>query len=1318
MGTGDRVAAGNGGKPLMPRALYVTAFTLLGAVCAAWTLLPERWTANPAAASSPAEVLRGEPESLRGTVDVALISPTSASSARVLRTHARESRSAGAYGTASTQNERLAPARKQSRHVQALGLTQGSSFVGVNDLADPSDGALAVGPNHVLELVNTAIGVFARSGVLSRRWNAEDFFALPETARLTDPRAVYDAVRNRFFLAMIGVNPSTDRSTLYTAISRTPDPTGEYCHYSADVSGVDGVGGLAKADFPAIGIDDHAIYLTLVRFPPGVSRGPADVVDTMLRMYPLATLASCPSSFVVETLTTKRTFPDGSLAAVMQPAITYGAPGVQYLVATQSNGGSWAGLLRITNPRTNPALEALTPILIDAYRAPPDVAQPASRFLLDLGSSRIPASAVYRSGSLWFAFTAANNAGTLPAARWYELDPAARAVRQRGAVTFTSYGYAFPAITVDADGNMAMVMAAVGPGTPPSAVVTSRARSDPPGHVGEVETFGEGRSAYESDGTINPVPWGDYYGIALDPDGRRIWAQGTYASSTRTWSTAIASFVVTSGGSTTPATPAPARTATPPPPTPVLASPSPGGPAAGVAQTLYLPNVTKMLGGPAGWQTPFIVQNVGQEVTDLEISFYRFSDGSLVTQRVVKALAPGTSFAEVPNNDPALPRDAQFSVVVRSTRSPIVAVVNEHQGAGPRAESGSYVGLAGGSTSVFLPYVAKSAGSWVSPFIVQNLGSAVANVTAHFISLDGTRSATLTRVIAPGRSAVVDPSVEPALITGVEYAVRVASDRPVGVVVNVHSDAPSIAAPRMFSYNGVPATDSVTVYLPYVARSAGGKTSRLFVQNMGTVEATPQLTFRRLTAGAHVTVTAPASVRPGASWSFDLGRTVTGTGCPAEGAANCVVEGEHAAVITGGRFAVLNAVMGPATAMGFTGSSAGASRVFLPNVTRTLGGPLGWTTPIVLQSAGATSATLRWHRFADAALVLTQPVSGLSTGVSVRIDPRTLALADDTQYAVVVEAVGAVHAVVTELNFEGGDGDMAYEGFAATAAPAAPTTPTPAPVLPPQPTPTPSPTVGTYSPVTYSDGWRLTLVRVEEQAPTSYDLPRPGMRFVAVFVRFDNGTLTVRRYGTFDFRLRDGRGVRHSPQIFFFGRNDLLVSGELAPGGFVAGSLVFEVPVGDLALRLIYDEGIRYTQASFTLFAGVAAPPAPPSRYAPVVYADGWRLSVLRLEDNAAGPYAPPSAGMRYVGVMVRFDNTSATTHRVSIFDFALRDGVGVRRLPRLFVDRTDEFDSGNIVPGDFLAGMLIFEAPIDDTNLELIYEGGISHSQATIRLY
>lgn len=449
-------------------------------------------------------------------------------------------------------------------------------------------------------------------------------------------------------------------------------------------------------------------------------------------------------------------------------------------------------------------------------------------------------------------------------------------------------------------------------------------------------------------------------------------------------------------------------------------------------QVVYLPNVTKTLGGTNGWVTPFIVQNVGTSATTLEVSFFAFSDGSPVTCRKITQLQAGTSFADVPNNDADLPDNSQFSVVVRSFGTPVVSVVNEHQGSGSRAEALSYVGLAAGSTTLALPYVAKLVDGWLTTFIIQNVGASAAAVTAAFRPATGA-AVQLTRTIGPGRSAVVDPSVEPTLRTGLEYAVLLTSDQPIAAVVNAHNDGPTVSAPRGFSYNGtVPvATD---LYLPYVARNAAGvgRSSRILVQNTGGADATPTLTFRRLDrGGTAVAMRAPDPLPPGAVWSFDPGLASDGTTCPVQGSATCIAEGEHSAVVSGGTFAVLNALLSTATAMGYMARPAAPSRMYLPNVTRTLGGANGWTTPIVLQSAGTAAATLRWYRFADGSLAQTQSVSGLLPGLGLVVDPRTVSgLSDDAQYAVVVDAPGPIVAIVMELAFQGGDGAMIYEGFA------------------------------------------------------------------------------------------------------------------------------------------------------------------------------------------------------------------------------------------------------------------------------------------------
>ncbi len=467
--------------------------------------------------------------------------------------------------------------------------------------------------------------------------------------------------------------------------------------------------------------------------------------------------------------------------------------------------------------------------------------------------------------------------------------------------------------------------------------------------------------------------------------------------------------------------------------------------------TNYLPNITKFFGGLTGFQTPFIVQNTGTATTDLEVTFYRFSDGSCVTRRTVAGLAPGRSFADVPNNDTDLPGNTQFSVVVRSFGSNIVSVVNEHQGTGDRAEALSYDGFSAGALGVSLPNIVRRFYGYHSPFIMQNLGTASASVTARFVSFDGSVPAiSASRTIAPGQSKFVEPNSDdpalgaPGLTNGTQYAVTVTSDQPIAVVVNTHLDDASVEHPVAYATDGI-TTGAASVYGPYAAKNAQGigRVSTVVVQNTatpGSGAVTPSLAFTPLGGGSAQTFTSPAALAPGAAWAFDP-RFMGGAASPdpsrlcgsAAVAAVCLGDGEYSFVASaaGGAIAAEVNVISPLTAMGYTAEPAPGARSFLPNITRTLGGPGGWTTPILLQSVSASGATLQWYRFSDGVLAYTQTVA-IPAGSGIRIDPLAQpTLTDDTQYAVVVTGTGGtVTAIVVELA-QGGDNAMIYEGFAA-----------------------------------------------------------------------------------------------------------------------------------------------------------------------------------------------------------------------------------------------------------------------------------------------
>src|SRR5207247_9667493 len=124
-----------------------------------------------------------------------------------------------------------------------------------------------------------------------------------------------------------------------------------------------------------------------------------------------------------------------------------------------------------------------------------------------------------------------------------------------------------------------------------------------------------------------------------------------------------------------------------------------------------------------------------------------------------------------------------------------------------------------------------------------------------------------------------------------------------------------------------------------------------------------------------------------------------------------------------GAIAALVLPTGATTAESYA-AAAGASRLYMPNVTRTLGGANGWTTPIVLQSVTALGATLNWYRFSDGALVMSEHVT-LASGTATWLDPRAIpGLADDAQYSVVADGDGgrAINAIVYEQWLGGSEG--------------------------------------------------------------------------------------------------------------------------------------------------------------------------------------------------------------------------------------------------------------------------------------------------------
>jgi hypothetical protein len=497
-----------------------------------------------------------------------------------------------------------------------------------------------------------------------------------------------------------------------------------------------------------------------------------------------------------------------------------------------------------------------------------------------------------------------------------------------------------------------------------------------------------------------------------------------------------------------------------------------------LGNTIYLPNVTKTLGGPDGWYTPFIVQNIGGAVIDhgadidLEVSFYRFDTGALVLCRRVLMLSFTEAFAEDPNNDAELPDDTQFSVVVRVFRPPTsyasaVAVVNEQTGSGTTAQASAYAGVGMGSnsggfggpespgdgaTKLFLPNTATRFFGFDTPIIVQNVGAAHAAVSASFTSFDGTKQVALSFGIEPGRSYVVDPDFTAGFADGTQYSAVLTSNQPITAVVNQFNRN---GAPGASSYNALQAQATVPLswngplFTNGLAPPYGY--SPAVIQNVGTQATTPRATVILSDHGAvpPVTIVGP-SLAPGRTWVLDPRFEPA---LPKFMNAALRVEAVHAdgSRDTAAQLAGIVLPSSDTTTMAYRLIPELDRRlsVQLPNVTRTLGGACGWSTPIRLTAEntspladGTAGARIEFRKFVNGniygdfmAVTHVNLVGGYA-----QVDPRDVTgLSDDTQYSVFIRgddvalpgggmAPTHVQAMVIEQAC-GGDNTMAYEGF-------------------------------------------------------------------------------------------------------------------------------------------------------------------------------------------------------------------------------------------------------------------------------------------------
>lgn len=102
----------------------------------------------------------------------------------------------------------------------------------------------------------------------------------------------------------------------------------------------------------------------------------------------------------------------------------------------------------------------------------------------------------------------------------------------------------------------------------------------------------------------------------------------------------------------------------------------------------------------------------------------------------------------------------------------------------------------------------------------------------------------------------------------------------------------------------------------------------------------------------------------------------------------------------------------------------------------------------------------------------------------------------------------------------------------------------------------------------------VTVTKVEKSNGSTYDKPKSGKEFVIVHVTIKNNGSSNLSYNPFYFKVQNSQGQQEDITFTTVDQDTSLQSGELISGGSVSGTVVFEEPVNDSNLTLIYQDSI------------------------------------------------------------------------------------------------------------------------------------------------
>ena len=410
------------------------------------------------------------------------------------------------------------------------------------------DSGIAVGPTLVVLATNDAIELRAKSGETLDELPLVVFFTAargPGEDYVGDPSVIFDPGSKRFFI-VASANPrgrqrcvvGTCRSHLVLAISRSADPSGlddqDWMFSSSDLALDQDTPTLSQSDWNKIAVSEAAVTVSVQpeSLAEGTASGATSSANLKIRIFDRNALfggATTPpwQDFLVPN-------PRGGfdVAFVFQAATNIDVWDRAFFASVDSRDCGvtvWAvdGTVpsaKVTSLRVPSAFTCATPL---------GMVQPAPGLPIYDSGLKFSSNLIRRGNSLWGVYTMRLRQGpfaTQPSyLRWFQLDisawPEVPRLVQEGVVGDGSSALAFPALTVSARGDMAMVFNRVSGTEYASAYYAGRLATDPTGTLRPMAPLKAGTAIVDCivANVSGRNAFADYSGAAIDPADDSAW---------------------------------------------------------------------------------------------------------------------------------------------------------------------------------------------------------------------------------------------------------------------------------------------------------------------------------------------------------------------------------------------------------------------------------------------------------------------------------------------------------------------------------------------------------------------------------------------------------------------------------------------------------------------------------------------------------------------------------------------------------------------------------------------------------------------------